>query len=31
MSIPDPLAPFKGGVLHHIDIKVAETLTGIPG
>lgn len=29
MSIPDPFAPLNGGVLHRVDIKIAESVTGV--
>ena len=31
MSIPDPFANFNGGLLHHIDITIAEAITGVRG
>ena len=30
MSVFDPLAPFHGGVLHRLDIRLAEAFTGVP-
>jgi hypothetical protein len=30
MTLPDPLAPLHGGVLHELDIRIAEGVTGVP-
>jgi hypothetical protein len=30
MDLPDPFAPFHGGVLHTLDIRIAEAVTGVP-
>lgn len=31
MTIPDPFAPFEGGILHQADIEVAQAFGGAPG
>lgn len=30
MKLPDPFAPFHGGKLHKVDIRIAEAVTGVP-
>lgn len=30
MRLPDPFSPFHGDFLHRLDIKVAESVTGVP-
>lgn len=30
MKLPDPFAPFQDGLLHKLDIRIAEAVTGVP-
>lgn len=30
MRLPDPFSLFQGGILHRLDIKIAESVTGVP-